>query len=155
MARAPDDPLKTIELFQREVREDPDWVRFLMWEALEQTKRPLVGEKARQSKCAESITMVKRMQANGFFPAADPAHLALSMMAMILWPYAFPQFAKLMTDLEPSSDEFLEGRLAFFRSFMSEAALAGAPPESARRAKGGSKQSRSKPTRARAPRRDP
>lgn len=155
MARAPDDPMKTVELFQREVRDDRDWVRFLMWEALEHTDRPLIGEEARQCKCADAVAMMQRMQANGFLPGADPAHLALSMMAMILWPYAFPQFSRMLTGLDPSSDEFLEARLAFFRSFISDLARSGAPPESARRTKGGSKQPRSKPTKARAPRRTP
>lgn len=119
MAKAPDDAMTTIEMFQREVRGDPDWVRFLMWEALEQTKRPLVGEQARQAKCVDAVTMMRRLQANGFFPEADPAHLALSMMAMVLWPYAFPQFARMMTGLEPDSDEFVDARIGFFRSLMS------------------------------------
>ncbi|MCC6645472.1 MAG: TetR/AcrR family transcriptional regulator [Polyangiaceae bacterium] len=155
MASAPDDPLRTIEMFQREVREDTDWVRFLMWEALEQTESPLVGECERQSKCATAVAMIERMQANGFLPGAHPAHLALSMMAMVLWPYAFPQFARMMTGLDPASEEFLEARLAFFRSLTSGARAAPAPESSRRQKSGGGEQSRSKPTRAKAHRRDP
>lgn len=136
MAKAPDDAMRTIEMFQREVREDPDWIRFLMWEALEQTQRPLVGEMARQAKCADAVSMMKRLQANGFLPDADPAHLALSMMAMILWPYAFPQFARMLTGLEPSSDKFLDARIDFFRSLMAATGSGhGVAPESRRTTK--------------------
>ncbi len=153
MAAAPGDPFKTFEMFQREMHGDPEWVRFLMWEALEHTQRPVIGRDARKSKCADGVCLVGRMQANGFFPTAAPPHLALSMMAMVMWPYAIPQMAEMMTGLHPSSDEFLEARLAFFRSFVTDAS--GAPPASARRAKERANPTRSKPTQKRAPRRKP
>jgi TetR/AcrR family transcriptional regulator len=93
----------------------PDYVRLLMWEALERGRRhPLEEEEARRAVLAEWVDALRAAQADGQIPAdLDPAQLALSELGIALIPLAFPQLTWLLTGRRPDDPDFLAERHAF------------------------------------------
>ena len=93
----------------------PDYVRLLMWEALERgRRRPLEEEEARRAVLAEWVDALRAAQAAGRVPAdLDPAQLVLTELGIALVPLAFPQLARLLTGRLPDDREFLDERRAF------------------------------------------
>ena len=95
----------------------PDYVRLLMWEALERGRRhPLEEEEARRAVLAEWVDALRAAQADGRIPGAlDPAQLALSELGVALVPLAFPQLTWLLTGRRPDDPDFLAERRAFLK----------------------------------------
>jgi TetR/AcrR family transcriptional regulator len=93
----------------------PDYVRLLMWEALERgRRRPLEEEEARRAVLAEWVDVVRGAQADGDLPAdLDPAQLVLTELGVALVPLAFPQLARLLTGRWPDDPAFLAERREF------------------------------------------
>jgi TetR/AcrR family transcriptional regulator len=93
-----------------------DYVRLLMWEALEtNARRPVVEEEGRRELYGRRIEEIAAEQAAGNISTElDPAQLLLSEMAMTIFPAAFPQVTKLIAGMLPSDPEFLERRRRFF-----------------------------------------
>lgn len=93
----------------------PDYVRLLMWEALERgRRRPLEEEEARRAVLAEWVDVVRAGQASGELRAdLDPAQLVLTELGVALVPLAFPQLARLLTGRVPDDPEFLAERRDF------------------------------------------
>jgi AcrR family transcriptional regulator len=93
----------------------PDYVRLLMWEALERgRRRPLEEEEARRAVLGEWVDAVRAAQADGELPAdLDPAQLVLTELGVALVPLAFPQLARLLTGRLPDDPEFLAERRDF------------------------------------------
>ena len=100
---------------QDRLAEQPDYVRLLMWEALERgRRRPLEEEEARHAVLAEWVDALRAAQADGDIPAdLDPAQLVLTELGIALVPLAFPQLARLLTGRVPDDPEFLAARRAF------------------------------------------
>lgn len=121
MASAPADPEGALVHFHASVRGDPDWVRFLMWEALQTSPDRVIGEAARRKALLRGREQVEALQTRGLFAHADTSHLMLSLMAMVMLPYAMPQLARLITGHDVGSAAFARARDEFFR------ALVGAP----------------------------
>ena len=93
----------------------PDYVRLLMWEALERgRRRPVEDEAARRGVLAEWVDAVRAGQADGVLRAdLDPAQLVLTELGVALVPLAFPQLARLLTGRVPDDPEFLAERRDF------------------------------------------
>ncbi len=100
---------------QDRLASEPDYVRLLMWEALERgRRRPLEEEEARRAVLAEWVDVVRAAQADGDLPAdLDPAQLVLTELGVALVPLAFPQLARLLTGRVPDDPEFLAERRTF------------------------------------------
>jgi TetR/AcrR family transcriptional regulator len=94
---------------------EPDYVRLLMWEALERgRRRPVEEEAARRAVLAEWVDAVRAAQADGVLRAdLDPAQLVLTELGIALVPLAFPQLARLLTGRVPDDPEFLAERRDF------------------------------------------
>ena len=76
----------------------PEYVRLLMWEALERGDAPVEEEEARRTIYDGWISRVSADQRAGRLPAGiDPVELVLAELALALFPHAFPQLVRLAT----------------------------------------------------------
>ncbi len=91
-----------------------DWIRLLMWEALERSGRGPVEQVARRATLEQWVAAVEEAQAEGALPAnLDARQLVLAELGTVLFPLAFPQLTRLITGQAPTSPEFLSDRRAF------------------------------------------
>lgn len=97
---------------------EPDYVRLLMWEALEAGPEGEVGEEdARRETYAALLDSVRTAQAAGEVdPDLDPAQVLLSRIGQVLFPVAFPQLTRLITGMAVTDSDFTEARRAFLRA---------------------------------------
>jgi len=91
--------------------EDRKWARLLMWEALAYGEGDIVLERERAAAWQPAVEGLRRMREAGALPASlDPAQLQLSLIALATFPVAFPQTAKMVTGMDPLSEEFAAAR---------------------------------------------
>jgi len=80
------------------LRQEPDYIRLLQWEALETAGRRVIGEEERLEEEVESVERVRMLQREGELPFdLDPAQLLLTFIGMVAFPLAFPQLTRLVT----------------------------------------------------------
>lgn len=104
------------EYWQRNQAADATWTRLLLWEALEDGSRPLTNFQERAASWAQVVARLREAQDRGDLPAdLDSAQLELSLVALVTFPVAFPQYVRLITGHEPGSPAFLEERVTFLR----------------------------------------
>lgn len=98
--------------------DDPDYLRLLMWEALEAGPEGQVAEEeARREFYAELVQRVRDAQAAGEIdPDLDPTQVVLGRLAQVMFPAAFPQLARLVTGTPVTSQEFADARTAFLKA---------------------------------------
>jgi TetR/AcrR family transcriptional regulator len=95
---------------------DLNWVRLLEWEALGATDGQLVGEEERRAYFQRTFARLRRAQVNGRIPAdLDLVHFQISMVALTVFPLAFPQMTRLATGLAPTDPCFRRKRVKFLR----------------------------------------
>jgi TetR/AcrR family transcriptional regulator len=113
---APDD-LAALLLHWYEVgSSDLEWVRLLEWEALSDPGDSLVGETERRDYFRRALARLRGAQAHGRIPPdLDVAQLHLSMIALTVFPLAFPQMTRLAFGLAPTDPRFRRRRLQFLR----------------------------------------
>jgi AcrR family transcriptional regulator len=92
-----------------------EYVRLLMWEALERGARAVAENVAtRRDSLARVVDGVRDRQAAGHLPAGlDPAQLALTELAIAIFPFAFPQVVRMLTGRRSDDPTFLAERQAF------------------------------------------
>jgi AcrR family transcriptional regulator len=73
--------------------DDPDHVRLLMWEALESGRGPVVREDDRSVAWQRLVDEVRALPGDA---RADAHHVALAVVAIVLFPVAFPQIARMI-----------------------------------------------------------
>jgi TetR/AcrR family transcriptional regulator len=104
--------------FHRACADNPDFVRLLQWEALALGNRRVIGEDERQAQEADGLKHIETAQREGWLPAdVDPAQWLLTMMGLIMFPFAFPQMTRLVAGLAPSDPEFQRRRAEFLELF--------------------------------------
>jgi AcrR family transcriptional regulator len=96
---------------------DPDYVRLLMWEALEAGPTGSVqAEDERRERYQEMTERIRRDQAAGHVPAElDPEQVLLARIATVLFPSAFPQLVRLVTGRDIADPAFAEARAEHIR----------------------------------------
>jgi TetR/AcrR family transcriptional regulator len=115
--------------FHQACAENPDFVRLLEWEALTLGNRRLIAEDERSRQESEGLQQVRRAQIEGWLPAdVDAGQWLLTMMGLIIFPFAFPQMTRLVTGLAPGDPEFLSRRAEFLPRFAKALAAAPATP---------------------------
>ncbi len=133
-AATPDDPGESLVYWFEITCRDPEWVRLLQWEALEGGPGAISREVERQRAFRFGVNQLRDRQAQGLLRAdLDPRHTLLGMMALTMFPIAFPQITRLATGLRPTDLAFRKQRVEFLRRF-AEALR----PEPSRRATRGS-----------------
>lgn len=110
--------------FFERARKDPEWVRVLLWEALEDHGELRAGphspdpDDPRRARYAERIVWVEREQAAGRLPAGlDPTMLLLSLLGAALHPVLLPDVCQVMTGSRPEDPDFAERYQDHLREF--------------------------------------
>ena len=99
---------------QRRLARERDYVRLLMWEALQTSSDQPANEELRRTFFASLIDAVVAAQADGSIPDdLDPAQLVLSELLLVIGPLALPQLTKLVTGQSAFDPAFLEARVDF------------------------------------------
>ncbi len=113
---APDDLASAIHHWYEASASDLEWVRLLEWEALGPLDEPLVDADERRTYIKRSLARLRRAQLNHRIPAGlDLSQLHLSMIALTIFPLAFPQMTRLATGLAPTDPRFRRKRLQFLQ----------------------------------------
>lgn len=83
------------------------WLRLLLWEALTYGEGPVMAEMLRREAMAKSCAKMRDAQKQSdFLPNTRPEHVMLAMMAMSVFPWAFPQVTRMLTGTAPSDPGF-------------------------------------------------
>ena len=115
---APDDPAGSLAYWFDVACRDTDWVRLMQWEALEAGTGELSRQAEREQASRWAIDQVRARQAAGTLADdVDPAQMLLSMVALTMFPVAFPQITRLVTGLAPADPRFQEQCTEFLRRF--------------------------------------
>lgn len=98
---------------------DTDYVRLLMWEALETGPRRGIAAEAERSEVYRVVLeRLAEEQAAGGLPAdLDARQLLLTEIALTIMPVAFPQLTRLVTGTSVTDPQFLADRQAFLARF--------------------------------------
>jgi AcrR family transcriptional regulator len=124
-AEAPDTLADALAHWQAHQCGQVKWTRLLMWEALAYGARRIANAAARRAGWEEAVAGLRRAQRDGALrDDLDARQLQLSLVALVTFPVAFPQYTKLITGLSPSDPRFLPRRQRFLRRL----AAALAPP---------------------------
>jgi TetR/AcrR family transcriptional regulator len=111
--RTPEDLPSALRHWSLTAGADRQWVRFLQWEALEQGGTLAAG-RPRRALFLRVLERFQRWQDEGRLPPEiDPAQVMLAITALILFPAAFPQFARLITGVRPESKRFQQAQNNF------------------------------------------
>jgi TetR/AcrR family transcriptional regulator len=107
-------PARLVELHQR-LEGSVDYVRLLMWEGLERGRRREVEQELlRRESLVEWCDEVREAQRRGDLPDdLDAEQLVLSELALVMFPFAFPQITRLVTGKLPTDPAFKAERRAF------------------------------------------
>lgn len=94
---------------------DPTWVRFLTWEAAERAAEgPITAEAHRRASLSRGAERIAGQQAAGVLPPELPTEfLQLAIHALALYPLAFPQVTRMITDRAPTDPAFQAEWAAF------------------------------------------
>lgn len=100
---------------------DPEWLRVLLWEALEaDDEMGTAALDVRRARYEQRLDWVEAEQAAGHLPAdLDPQLLLLSLFGAVLYPLLLPDVAEIMTGHRPDSDEFADAYRAHLVAFAS------------------------------------
>lgn len=102
-------------LFERH-RGDGAAIRMLQWEALAFSGRPAIAEEERRRSWREGVARLRDAQRRRLLPRdLDPEHLALAMVALAVFPLAFPQLVRFATGRAASDPEFRRRQATFLR----------------------------------------
>ncbi len=96
---------------------DEEWTRLITWEALTYGAEDIVNETERTRGWAGLVEAIRMLQQEGHWPDdLDAGQLQLSLVALVTFPIAFPQYTKMITGRAPNDPEFLKERQEFLRA---------------------------------------
>ena len=113
-------PTRIVEL-QDKLESSTDYVRLLMWEGLERGRRRQVEQELlRHDSLRGWCDEVSEAQRRGDLPGdLDAEQLVLSELALVMFPFAFPQITRLVTGKMPTDPAFKAERRAFLERLTS------------------------------------
>src|SRR5499426_1087349 len=116
VAAAPPNPSDLLPfLFARAVKRDES-IRLLQWEALGAGDRKLVAEDERRKAWVEGGERIRDAQRAGHVHQdLDAEYLVLALMALTMFPLAFPQLVRMVTGARVSDAEFQQRQARFLR----------------------------------------
>jgi hypothetical protein len=96
----------------------PDYLRLLMWEALERGPRgPIESEDIRRANLERRIAAIREAQQAGRVDGSlDPELLVLAELAITAYPLLFPQVTRLVTGQAGNDPAFRARYLEFLRA---------------------------------------
>jgi TetR/AcrR family transcriptional regulator len=97
---------------------DPEWIRLLEWEALQNPKRKVIDEKQRLGVVARGLQRIRQRQKRGQLSSEfDPRQLMLTIRSLTMFPMAFPQLTRLIMGREIHDPKFQRERIEFLKKF--------------------------------------
>ena len=102
------------ESYDQETK-DLNWTRLLSWEALSAGPQGVITDAERRQPFIAFKEWLKAAQASGRVAKLDPEHFMLALIALDLFPLAFPQLARALTGRLPTDPEFKARHRAFLR----------------------------------------
>ena len=123
---APAEPADLLPfLFARALTRD-EGIRMLQWEALGTGDRKPIAEDERRKAWLEGSERIRDAQRAGLVhPDLDAEYLVLALMALTMFPLAFPQLARMVTGARVSDAAFQERQTRFLRHLGSHLRPAG------------------------------
>jgi AcrR family transcriptional regulator len=116
VAAAPADPDELLPFLFTRVLQRADGIRLLQWEALGAGKRKPVAEEERRKAWVEGAERLRDAQRAGrLHRDLDAEYLVLALMALTIFPQAFPQVVHMVTGARPADPEFRERQVRFLR----------------------------------------
>lgn len=95
---------------------DPDWIRFLRWEASGNRRKPAARE-VRRELFERALELFARWKRQGRLPPKTGCpELLLAVVALAVFPVAFPQLVWLITGLWPEEDRFQQSWRKFLNA---------------------------------------
>jgi AcrR family transcriptional regulator len=95
---------------------DGRWTRLLMFEALAYGAEEIANREQREAGWRAAIAGIEAAQEAGALPRElDAAQLQLSLVALVAFPVAFPQYTRMITGRTPDDPRFLRERQRFLR----------------------------------------
>jgi|SRR5579875_2978946 len=139
MARMPDDLAVAMPAVFKLLARNRDVIRLFQWEALTARKGELLAAQERREAFAQVQGRLRRLQQRGELPTeADLELLWIAMVALILFPLAFPQFVQLATGQAAGEDGFQRRWAEYLTRFAQFLAAAATPAVSSDGALAGS-----------------
>jgi TetR/AcrR family transcriptional regulator len=112
-------------LFER-LTDSRDYLRLLMWEALEHCGAAVEAEEERRESLARVLGRVRAAQAEQRAPDdLDPGLLVLAELAMAAYPLVFPQVARMLLDVDVEDPAFQKTYAEFLRMLGDRLGLGG------------------------------
>jgi len=106
-AALPGDPSQRLPFWFDTACQDPEWVRLLQWEALQNGAKRLIDEAERKAASQDWLRrLTHRQRAGQLSSGYDARHIALAMQSLTLFPAAFPQLVRLYTGQSVSDRKF-------------------------------------------------
>jgi AcrR family transcriptional regulator len=117
-AKLPGDPAQRLPFWFTAFCKDPDWVRLLEWEALQNHTGKVIDERERRAGTVHWLAQLRERQKRGeVTDEFDARHLALTMQSLTMFPAAFPHLTRLITGRSVSDPKFQRERAAFLKKF--------------------------------------
>ena len=116
VASAPADPDDLLPFLFARAAKRVDGIRLLQWEALGAGDRKLIAEDERRKAWVEGTERIRDAQRAGrLHPDLDAQYLVLALMALTIFPQAFPQLVRMVTGSRLSDTEFQQRQARFLR----------------------------------------
>src|SRR5215470_12523548 len=106
VAAAPPDPAELLPFLFARACQRVDGVRLLQWEALGGGDRKPIAEDERRSDAQRGGHLHRDL---------DAEYLVLALMALTVFPQAFPQLVRIVTGVQPTDAEFQQRQARFLR----------------------------------------
>lgn len=120
--------------FQRALA-NPEWVRFITWEAAQGQETGIPGEAQRRKTIASSVGAIRGAQRSGRLAGGlDPKLLQLAVFALANYPLAYAQITRLVTGRSPSDPRFRKDWEAFLAQLGQRVLSPERPPSAPRKA---------------------
>jgi len=116
VASAPADPDELLPFLFARAAKRVDGIRLLQWEALGAGARKPIAEDERRKAWIEGTERIRDAQRAGrLHPDLDAEYLVLALMALTIFPQAFPQLVRMVTGSRLSDAEFQQRQARFLR----------------------------------------
>jgi AcrR family transcriptional regulator len=116
VASAPADPDELLPFLFARVAKRADGIRLLQWEALGAGDRKPIAENERRKAWVEATERIRDAQRAGRLHAdLDAEYLVLALMALSIFPQAFPQLTRIVTGVRLSDAQFQQRQARFLR----------------------------------------
>jgi TetR/AcrR family transcriptional regulator len=114
VAAAPADPGELLPFLFARASKRTDGIRLLQWEALGAGDRKPIAEEERRKAWVEGAERLRDAQRAGRLHAdLETEYLVLALMALTIFPQAFPQVVHMVTGVRPSDAEFQQRQARF------------------------------------------